>query len=75
VADLASLVEELDHAQWWQAEPEATLFAELRGVYEAVQQSSQQLDTIILGAKSGEGLVKWLELNENADTVLLAAAP
>jgi ATP-dependent DNA helicase DinG len=75
VGELTQVVQLLDQAQWWQSEPTAALFTELRSLGDNLQTSLDQLDAIILAPKGADGLVKWLEINDNADTVTLAAAP
>ena len=70
---LARLLEE---AQWWQAEPFATLLAEVQGAREQLAELVDQINTIVQQPSGTQaGLVTWLELNDAGNAVALASAP
>lgn len=71
-----ALVRLLEEAQWWQAEPFATLLAELQGAREQLAELADQINTIVQQPSSApSGLVTWLELNDTGNAVALASAP
>lgn len=75
VEQLGEVVEQLEQAQWWLTEPTATVFGELRSLFEELQAQLTELDQIIFAPAGQSGLVQWLEVTEHGETVNLAAAP
>lgn len=65
----------LDQAQWWQSEPTASLYQEVRSLADEVGTLALQLDTILLEPHGPDGLVKWVELSDADENISLAAAP
>ena len=71
-----TLVRLLEEAHWWQAEPFATLLAELQGAREQLAELVDQINTIVQQPSGTQaGLVTWLELNDAGNAVALASAP
>jgi DNA polymerase-3 subunit epsilon/ATP-dependent DNA helicase DinG len=75
VEQLGVLAQRLNQAQWWQVEESAAWLNETQSLYDQLHDAQTRLDTIIFSSKGQDGLVRWLELNESADSVALAAAP
>jgi DNA polymerase-3 subunit epsilon/ATP-dependent DNA helicase DinG len=75
IEQLGILAHRLNQAQWWQAEESAACLNETQSLYDQLHEAQKRLDAIIFSPKGQDGLVRWLELNESADSVALAAAP
>lgn len=74
-SQVEGLVGLLDQAQWWQSEPTATLFQEVRTLADELGALALQLDTLLFEPYGPDGLVKWVELSDSTESITLAGAP
>jgi DNA polymerase-3 subunit epsilon/ATP-dependent DNA helicase DinG len=72
---LGTLVQVLVSAQWWQREPLAALLGDLQTLDQQFHTLLDQAETIIFAPQGKDGLVRWVELPESGENVVLAAAP
>ena len=76
VEAMAVMVQQLDEARWWQAEPGAALLSEVRATHDALAELARRLDDIVLHpGGSHSDSVAWMEVNDSASGVVLATAP
>jgi ATP-dependent DNA helicase DinG len=75
VSQVEALAGLLDEAQWWESEPTASLYQEVRTLAGELGALALQLDTILFEPHGSDGLVKWAELSDANEYVSLAAAP